>query len=544
MRKRNLRVFVVKRFNKILIANRGEIAVRIIRACRELDITAVAVYSEVDKTAMHVRESDEAYLIGLAAATESYLNQRVLIETALKAGCQAVHPGYGFLAENAAFAAAVNDAGLVFIGSSPESIRLLGDKVESRRTMAKAGVPLIPGSDLAGGSKKFQSSKVPKFQSGKDGVPNSPHQSMDDRQECLSYQDAADRIGYPVLVKAAGGGGGKGMRVVRDPKDLKAALEGASREAQAAFGNPTVYLEKYLVEPRHVEFQIFGDTHGNRVHLFERECSIQRRHQKIIEETPSPALTPQLRNTMGETAIRVAEAAGYYNAGTVEFLLDKDKNFYFLEVNTRIQVEHPVTEMVLGVDLVQEQIRVAAGEELSWKQSDLKQRGHAIECRIYAEDAANNFLPAAGAVLFAREPRGPGIRFDGGVESGDEVSVHYDPIIAKLVAWASDREAAIRRIRTALDDTVILGLTNNIEFLKAALDRPEFSAGKIHTGFLAEYLPSWKPEPPTNEEIRQLMALASVSSERKVASGVTTGQTIPDPWLTLGAWEIAKGVEQ
>ena len=515
------------KFNKILIANRGEIAVRIIRACRELGITAVAVYSEVDKTAMHVREADEAHLIGPAAATESYLNQRVLIDTALKAGCQSVHPGYGFLAENAAFAAAVNDAGLVFIGSSPESIRLLGDKVESRRTMAKAGIPLIPGSDNV---------------LGRHGVL--PHQSMGDSQEWLSYQTAADKIGYPVLVKAAGGGGGKGMRVVRDPKDLKAALEGASREAQAAFGNPTVYLEKYLVEPRHVEFQIFGDTHGNRVHLFERECSIQRRHQKIIEETPSLALTPQLRNKMGETAIRVAEAAGYYNAGTVEFLLDKDKNFYFLEVNTRIQVEHPITEMVLGVDLVQEQIRVAAGEELSWKQSDLKQRGHAIECRIYAEDAANNFLPAAGPVLFAKEPRGPGIRFDGGVETGDEVSVYYDPIIAKLVAWASDREAAIRRIRAALDDTVILGVTNNIDFLKAVLDQPEFIAGKLHTGFLAEHLPNWKPEPPTNEEIRQLMALASLSSERKVVSGITTGQTIPDPWLTLGAWEIAKGAEQ
>ncbi|HHE46927.1 MAG TPA: acetyl-CoA carboxylase biotin carboxylase subunit, partial [Bacteroidetes bacterium] len=440
-------------FNKILIAHRAEIAVRIIRACHELGVTAVAVYSEVDKTTMHVREADEAYLIGPAAPAESYLNQQVLIETARNAGCQAVHPGYGFLAENAEFAQAVADAGLVFIGSSPESIKLLGNKVASRQTMAEAGVPIIPGTKT--GSK------------------------LDDK----TLTKEADRIGFPVLVKAAAGGGGKGMRIVEDPADLKAALEAARREAKAAFGDQTVFLEKYLVEPRHIEFQVFGDAFGNRVHLFERECSIQRRHQKIIEETPSTALDDELRRRMGETAVKVVKAAGYWNAGTVEFLLDKDRNFYFLEVNTRIQVEHPVTEETVGVDLVREQILVAAGRELSWKQDELSQRGHAIECRIYAEDASANFLPSAGPVHLMREPRGPGIRFDGGVESGDEVSVHYDPIIAKLICTASDRAAAVRRMRLALDETVILGLTTNIEFLKAVMERPAFLEGRLNTGF-------------------------------------------------------------
>ena len=511
-------------FNKILIANRGEIAVRVIRACHELGITAVAVYSDVDHTAMHVREADEAYCIGAAAATESYLKQDTLIETAKKAGCCAIHPGYGFLAENAEFANKVNKAGLVFIGSSPESIRLLGDKVESRRAMARAGIPLIPGSDQ------------------EDGSPHPSKKKGGDRHGDLSYLDGiADKIGYPVLIKAAAGGGGKGMRVVHDPANLQAGLEGARREAQSAFGDSTVYLEKYLVEPRHIEFQIFGDAFGNRVHLFERECSIQRRHQKIIEETPSTVLDDKLRRKMGETAVKVAEAAGYWNAGTVEFLLDKDTNFYFLEVNTRIQVEHPITEETLGVDLVKEQIRVSMGRELSWSQSDLKPRGHAIECRIYAEDAAANFLPQAGPVYLLKEPRGLGIRFDSGVESGDEVTVNYDPIIAKLIALAPDREAAIRRMIMALENTVILGLTTNIEFLKAAISHPAFSEGRTHTGFIPEHLPDWKPPELPEDDLRLALVLASLPSETRYAAAGNEKSTIPEPWQLLGDWSICRG---
>ncbi len=344
-----------------------------------------------------------------------------------------------------------------------------------------------------------------------------------------------------MLVKAAGGGGGKGMRVVHDPADLKTSLEAARRESQAAFGDPTVYLEKFLVEPRHIEFQVFGDSFGNRIHFFERECSIQRRHQKIIEETPSTALDDDMRRRMGETAIRVVEAAGYRNAGTVEFLLDSDRNFYFLEVNTRIQVEHPVTEETIGVDLVREQIRVAAGEELSWSQDELKQRGHAVECRIYAEDAAANFLPQAGRVLLMREPKGPGIRFDGGVETGDEVSVHYDPIIAKLIATASDRTTAIRRAKLALDDTVLLGLTTNIDFLKAVLEHSAFVEGRIHTGFIPEHLPDWKPPAPSGNELMTALALASLPTERKGAVVKAEGPVIPSPWLEIGEWEICGG---
>ena len=499
-------------FSKILIANRGEIAVRIIRACHELGITAVAVYSEPDSTAMHVREADEAYNIGPASAAESYLNQNIIIETAVKSGCSAIHPGYGFLAENAVFAEKVAEAGLTFIGPSPEAIRLLGNKVESRITMAKAGIPLIPGTDS----------------------------STNLSDETLVKE--ADRIGYPVLVKAAAGGGGKGMRVVTDPADLQTAIEAAKREAGAAFGDSTIFMERYLVEPRHVEFQIFGDNHGNRIHLFERECSIQRRHQKIIEETPSLALDDDLRRRMGETALRVADAAGYRNAGTVEFLLDKDGNFYFLEVNTRIQVEHPVTEETLGVDLVCEQIRVAAGAELSWGQGDLSQRGHSIEVRIYAEDAAAGFLPAAGPVLFMKEPSGPGIRFDGGVETGDEVSVHYDPIIAKLVAWGSDRTASINRVKMALDNTVILGLTHNVPFLKAVLDRPEFLSGDIHTNFLQQHMPDWQPGTADENTLDIALALASQTKEKRSATTHGDQTKIPDPWNELGAWELCRGV--
>lgn len=502
----------MKQITKILIANRGEIAVRIFRACHELGIKAVAVYSEADRRAMHVREADEAYLIGPAAASQSYLVQEKLIEVAKKSGSDAIHPGYGFLAENSAFARFVNDSGLIYIGSSPESIQLLGDKVESRQTMAKAGIPLTPGI--------------------------TSHESLS--IDVLIRE--SDRIGYPVLVKAAGGGGGKGMRIVNDPADLKSAIEGASREAQNAFGNPTVYVEKFIVEPRHIEFQVFGDTHGNFIHLNERECSVQRRHQKILEESPSIALDNDLRRRMGETAVKVAQTAGYFNAGTVEFLLDKNRDFYFLEVNTRIQVEHPVTEEVLCVDLVKEQIRVAAGAELSWSQGDLQQRGHTIEARIYAEDAESGFLPAPGPVHFLSAPNGPGIRWDGGVETSDEVSVYYDPMIAKLIVSAETRSDALTRLKQALDRTVILGLTTNIEFLKSVITHPEFVAGNLTTNFLAKHIPEWEPNPITAEEMAFAATLAYLSnSRRQNSTNAEASSETPDPWQTLGAWQIASG---
>ena len=458
---------------------------------------------------MHVREADEAYCIGPAAPSESYLKHESIIEVAKKSGCCAIHPGYGFLAENAEFARKVAAAGLVYIGPSPEAITLLGDKVASRQTMQQAGVPVIPGVD----------------------TPN-----LSDAE----LAKEAERIGYPVLIKAAAGGGGKGMRVVRDPKDFQSSMEAARREANSAFGNPTVFLEKFLVKPRHIEFQIFSDHFGNHIHLFERECSIQRRHQKIIEETPSTALDDDLRKRMGDTAVRVAKAANYTNAGTVEFLLDEDKNFYFLEVNTRIQVEHPITEAVLGVDLVVEQIRVATGHKLSWSQADLEQRGHAVEVRIYAEDAAAGFLPAAGTAHLIVPPQGPGVRFDSGLESGDEVTVYYDPIVAKLVVHGSDRETAIKRTRKALDDTVILGLTTNIDFLKAVIDKEKFIEGDTHIEFLSEEMPEWAPEPLTGEELSLALGLASIpKAEKEIQVNGKVG--IPEPWATLGQWEICGG---
>ena len=496
-------------FNKILIANRGEIAIRINHACHEMGIPTVAVYSEADKNAMHVREADEAYCIGPAAPNESYLKQENIIDVAKKSGCCAIHPGYGFLAENAGFAKKVAEAGLVYIGPSPEAITLLGDKVASRQTMEQAGVPVIPGIDTPGLSDSEMSTE-------------------------------AGKIGYPVLIKAAAGGGGKGMRVVRAPQDFQSSIEAARREANSAFGNPTVFLEKFLERPRHIEFQIFSDHFGNHIHLFERECSIQRRHQKIIEETPSPILDDDLRMRMGETAVKVAKAAEYTNAGTVEFLLDDKGNYYFLEVNTRIQVEHPVTEEVLGVDLVVEQIRVASGHKLSWTQADLKQHGHAIEVRVYAEDAAAGFLPAAGTAHLLAPPKGPGIRFDSGLESGDEVTVYYDPIVAKLVASGSNREAAINRCRAALDETAILGLTTNVDFLKAVLDQKKFIEGDTHIEFLSEEMPEWSPEPLSGEDLSLALGLASMPKAAKEVQG-NSKIGIPEPWETLGHWEICGG---
>lgn len=495
-------------FKKILIANRGEIACRVIRACRELGVRAVAVYSEADRAALHVARADEAYCIGPAPPLESYLNIEKIIETAKAAGCEAVHPGYGFLAENAAFADACAEAGLVFVGPSGDTLRLAGDKLGARRTMAAAGVPIIPGMSAAAGSDK----------------------------KALAE---AGKIGYPVMVKAAGGGGGKGMRVVGGDGELAECLAAARREAKGAFGDDTVYLEKCIERPRHVEFQILADAHGNVVHLFERECSIQRRHQKIVEESPSPALDAKLRKKMGEAACEVARAVKYTNAGTIEFLLDADKNFYFLEVNARVQVEHPVTEMVTGVDIVKTQLAIAAGEKLPFAQKDLSQRGHAVECRIYAEDPAANFLPSAGKILFLREPRGPGVRLDGGIYGGYDVTVHYDPILAKLITWGTDRDEARRRMAEALREYVIVGIRTTVPFLRDVIDHPAYVAGETNTGFIADHFAAWREELPEGMLEVALAAAAAAELAGGPAGFSADGPhaAAPTPWQTVGPWQ-------
>jgi len=499
-------------FNKILVANRGEIACRVITACKEMGIPSVVVYSEADAQALHVLMADEAVCVGPPPPLESYLNIDKIIAAAKDTGCCAIHPGYGFLSENAVFAQRCKDEGMVFIGSHPESIKAMGNKVEARQMMIKAGVPVIPGMEGAATDIRL-------------------------------FASEAEKVGYPVLLKAAAGGGGKGMRVVYKEADLQEALEGAQREAKSAFGDDTVFLEKYIENPRHVEFQVFGDHHGNAVHLFERECSIQRRHQKIIEETPSVAVTPEIRQRMGEAAIKVVKACNYTNAGTVEFLLDKSGSFYFLEMNTRIQVEHPITEMVVGVDLVCEQIKVAAGHELQYKQDELRQSGHAIECRIYAEDAANNFLPAAGTLHYLKESAGPGIRVDTGVYSGYEVSVYYDPILSKLIAWGPDREAARRRMLKALDEYVVLGVTTSIDFLKEALNHPEYIEGRTYTDFIPTHMPDWKPreEDDASPFVLASGAVANQLAGRKIVSNGGGEEAQPTPWQTIGRWELSMG---
>jgi acetyl-CoA carboxylase biotin carboxylase subunit len=497
-------------FGKILIANRGEIAVRVIKACREMGIGSVAVFSEADAASLHVRLADEAVPIGPPPAAESYLDMERILEAARATGAEAIHPGYGFLAENAAFARLCEERGVVFIGPNSTALELVGDKVRARQTMEKAGIPTIPGMT---------------------SVSTSPEE----------FRAAARALGYPVMVKASAGGGGKGMRVVGDEPGLVPALEAGMREAKSAFGDDSVYLEKYIEEPRHVEFQVLADAHGRTVHLFERECSIQRRHQKILEESPSPALDPELRGRMGETAVRAMRAAGYDNAGTVEFLLDRDRRFYFLEVNARLQVEHPVTELTTGVDLVRQQILIASGAELSLRQEDLRQRGHAVECRIYAEDPKASFLPSAGRIAFLREPKGPGVRFDSGIFEGFEVPVHYDPILAKLIVWAEDREAACRRMAAALDDCVILGIHTTTGFLKDVVDHPEFRAGRATTSFIGKFFPSWGTG--EGEEDRERLALAAVAYEALARTAGPPGlpgrggkKGVVTPWTTLGRW--------
>jgi acetyl-CoA carboxylase biotin carboxylase subunit len=497
-------------FKKILIANRGEIAVRIINACREMSIPAVAIYSTVDRSSLHVKLADEAVHIGPAPPLESYLNIDRIIQVALDTGAEAIHPGYGFLAENAQFARRCENAGLTFIGSGSESIRLLGNKIESRETMSKSRIPLIPGMMATG-------------------------------KDADSIREEALKIGFPVLVKAVAGGGGKGMRIVKDKKDFGDSLQAAMREAHSAFGDETVYVEKYIENPRHIEFQILADRHGNVIHLFERECSIQRRHQKIIEETPSVALDPGLRKRMGETAVRAVKAAHYTNAGTVEFLMDQEKRYYFLEVNTRIQVEHPITEFTTGVDLVKWQIRIAAGEQLTLKQEALSQRGHSIECRIYAEDPERNFLPSPGKVLFMKEPSGPGIRNDCGIYTGFEVPMEYDPILSKLVVWAEDRESAIRKMIFALRDYTILGIKTPIPMLIDILSHKEFGEGRTYTNFIERHFPDWKPGVNDRYIDEALITAAIQAMNKKPASRrVAEGAQSVSLWETIGSWELGR----
>ncbi|MEO8435673.1 MAG: acetyl-CoA carboxylase biotin carboxylase subunit [Pyrinomonadaceae bacterium] len=444
-------------FRKILIANRGEIAVRVIRACRDLNISPVAVFSEADADSLHVRLADESICIGPPPSVESYLNIAKIISAAQTAGAEAIHPGYGFLAENENFVLAAESAGIVFIGPGAEAMRIMGSKTSARRAAIAAGVPVVPGTTEA-------------------------------LKTLAEAETTAAQFGYPVMLKASAGGGGKGMRLVESAADLESSFTAAQSEAASAFGNPAVYLEKAVESPRHIEIQVFADAHGHVVHLGERECSIQRRHQKVIEECPSPINDPDLRRRMGEAAIKIAAAVNYLGAGTVEFLLaDKTREFYFLEMNTRLQVEHPVTELVTGIDLVREQITVAAGAPLSFSQEEVRWSGHAIECRVYAEDPENNFFPSPGRISFLRVPAGPGIRDDGGVGQGAEVSIHYDPMISKLAAWGRTRSEAIDRLRRALDEYAVGGIKTTLPFFREIIRDQEFIEGRLDTGFIARF---------------------------------------------------------
>jgi acetyl-CoA carboxylase biotin carboxylase subunit len=486
-------------FRKILIANRGEIAVRIIRACRDLKISPVAVFSEPDATALHVRLADEAYCIGPAPSNQSYLDIETIIATAQRAGAEAIHPGYGFLAENAELARAVAAAGLIFIGPDSQSMEVMGSKISARRQAIDAGVPVVPGTT----------------------------------ESLQSYQDAlatADRFGYPVMLKAAAGGGGKGMRQVANESELLSAFENAKSEAASAFGDSSIYLEKVVERPRHIEIQIFSDAHGNFVHLGERECSIQRRHQKVIEECPSPINDLSLRARMGAAAIRIARAVKYTGAGTVEFLFsDATREFYFLEMNTRLQVEHPVTELVTGLDLVREQINVAHGGRLSFAQADVRWHGVAIECRVYAEDPENNFFPSPGRISFLRVPTGPGIRDDSGVTSGDEVSIYYDPMISKLAAWGPTRAEAIDRLRRALDEYAVGGIKTTLPFFREIVRDEEFIAGRLDTGFITRFLERRDLERPQPAGGSQAVSLQADMAVIAAAIAYKRGQAKASP---------------
>jgi len=497
----------VRAFKKILVANRGEIAVRVIRACRDMGIRSVAVFSEADRAALHVLMADEAWPIGGAPARESYLAVERIMQAVRRSGAEAVHPGYGFLAENAAFARACEDAGIAFIGPPSRAMERMGEKTSARRLATEAGVPVVPGSlePLAGAAVRAE----------------------------------AERLGFPVMLKAAAGGGGKGLRLVPSLAGLDAAVERAQSEALSAFGDGRVYVEKALARPRHVEIQVLADAQGSVVHLFERECSIQRRHQKLVEESPSPFLDPPLRARMGELAVALARRAGYVNAGTLEFLVDEEREPYFLEMNTRLQVEHPVTEMVTGLDLVQLQIRIAQGERLPFAQEDLRQRGHAVECRVYAEDPAQGFLPSPGRIVALRVPSGPGIRDDSGVYAGAEVSSHYDPLVSKLVAWGADRAQALRRLERALGEYTVQGIRTTLPFFRRLLRDPGFRAGDYDTGLVARLLAEGEPSAERPWPVAVVAAAIHAFEERRAARA-NPAAARPSAWRG-GGWGDVRG---
>ncbi len=481
----------MQKIKKILIVNRGEIAVRIISACRELGIKSATIYSEADRTSLHTRLSDETYLIGPPPASESYLNIKKIIRLAKEIKADAIHPGYGFLSENAEFIKAVEEAGIIFIGPSSKSVELMGSKTAARELMQRNNVPIVPGTT----------------------------KSIESVEEALL---SAKQIGFPVMLKAAAGGGGKGMRLVYSENELAESLERAQNESQKAFGSSEIYMEKFIENPKHIEVQILGDQHGNYIHLFERECSIQRRHQKVVEESPSTFVDGEVRRKITDAAINAAKACNYYNAGTIEFLMDKDHNFYFLEMNTRLQVEHPVTELITGVDLVKEQINIAEGNELSYKQRHIKMHGHAIECRVYAEDIENNFAPSIGKIKYHSLPGGPGIRVDRGIDSESEIPIYYDPLLSKVVTWGSTRTEAIERMKKALEEYKIVGVTTNVELFNWILNHKTFLDGSFDNNFLdKEFLPlveNGEFKPKNTEEIEEVASLAAaliIDKEKK-----------------------------
>jgi len=491
---------------KILVCNRGEIARRIIRACREMGIYSISIYSDVDKASPHVTEADEAVLVGRSNPKESYLNMERIIEIAKERGVDAIHPGYGFLSENPQFAKMCEDEGLIFIGPPSSVIKDLGDKVYARTLMKKNGIPIVPGTIEA----------------------------LEDEEDLIK---AANELQFPILIKAAAGGGGKGMRIVERKDELPFAIREAKEEAKKAFGDGRLYLERFLKRPRHIEFQILRDQFGNSIHLFERECSIQRRYQKLVEESPSPFLDHQLREEMANTALRVADISGYVNAGTVEFLVDSEKNYYFLEVNTRVQVEHPVTELLTGVDIIKSQLEIASGIPLRYGQKDIIPKGHAIECRIYAEDPERGFAPSPGKILLYKEPSGPGVRVDSGVRQGMDIPLEYDPILSKLIVWAGDRQSACIRMIQALKEYVILGIKTNIQFLIELIQNERFMKGKLHTSFISDMEISKKDD----AELRQLAMISYILVKGMRYQGVEKeeirSQTL-SPWNRLGRWRL------
>lgn len=491
----------MKKIKKVLVANRGEIALRIMRSLREMGIATVAVFSEADRKALHVRYADEAVCIGPPPSNQSYLCKDKLIQVAKELHADAIHPGYGFLSENADFARQVKEAGLIFIGPSPESIELMGSKLAAKQLAAKYHIPLVPGTETA----------------------------ITDVKEA---KKRAREIGYPVLIKASAGGGGKGMRVVENESQFEEQMDRATSEAQSAFGDGSVFIEKYVTGPRHIEIQILGDQHGNILYLFERECSIQRRHQKVIEEAPSSILTPSVRRDMGECAVRIAKACGYYNAGTVEFIVDDQLNFYFLEMNTRLQVEHPVTEQITGIDLVKQQIKIAQGEKLAFTQEDLKINGHALEVRVYAEDPSNNFLPDIGTLQTYVRPQGPGIRVDDGFEEGMEIPIFYDPMIAKLITHASTREEAIQRMIRAIDEYHITGVQTTLSFCRFVLNHDAFVSGKFDTHFVNHHFRPEYLQPSSSDETSDLAALfgAYLLSVDKKTKTITSASSSQSKW--------------